>query len=129
MRNLTDRLESATICLAGAGTIKDRLVEAYDRFLADLSEEDFPAEFRGNFAELARALHRERALPGESAVRASVRKLSPEEALRCTALIVRTYGQLAGEHGAPAAASQRVVPMPIARLLAADAARGIVSPT
>jgi hypothetical protein len=119
MRNLTDRLESAAVCLAGPGTIKDRLLEAYGKCLADLTEEDFPKELRADFAELARALHRERALPGESVVRASVRKLSPEEARRYTTLIVRAYGTLAGNYH-EAAVSVRMS-APLARLLAADA--------
>jgi hypothetical protein len=120
MRNLADRLESAAVCLAGPGTIKDRLIEAYGKCLADLSEDDFPKELRADFAELVRALHRERALPGESIVRASVRKLSPEEARHYTTLIVRAYGTLAGNGSAPAT-SKRVT-APLARLLAADAA-------
>jgi len=118
-RNLVDRLESAALCLAGPGAIKDRLIEAYGKCLADLSEDDFPRELRPDFAELVRALHRERALPGESIVRASVRKLSPEDACRYTALIVRAYGALAGHGGAPAVAVR--VSAPIARLLAVDA--------
>ncbi len=120
MRNLSERLESAVVCLAGPGTIKDRLIEAYGTCLADLSEEDFPAELRADFVELSRALHRERALPGESIVRASVRKLSPEDARRCTTLIVRTYGTLAGTRNEPASVVRMAAP--IARLLAADAA-------
>jgi hypothetical protein len=39
--------------------------------------------------------HSARALPGDSVVRASVRKLSCEEAERCAALIVRTFTQVA----------------------------------
>jgi len=120
MRNLTDRLESAAVYLAGPGTIKDRLIEAYGKCLADLTEDDFPKELRADFAELVRALHRERALPGESIVRASVRKLSPEEARHYTTLIVRAYGTLAGTASAPAAAARMTAPL--ARLLAADAA-------
>jgi len=120
MRNLTERLECAVVCLAGPGTIKERLVDAYEHCLADLAEDDFPADMRASFAELVRAMHRERALPGESRVRASVRKLSPDEARRYTTLIVRTYGELAGTRNEPAAAMR--IAAPIARLLAADAA-------
>ena len=120
MRNLSERLESAVVCLVGPGTIKDRLIEAYGKCLGDLTEDDFPKEMRADFAELVRALHRERALPGESIVRASVRKLSPEEARHYTTLIVRAYGTLAG-NGNAAAASARMT-APLARLLAADSA-------
>ncbi|MCC7461453.1 MAG: hypothetical protein IT480_03220 [Gammaproteobacteria bacterium] len=119
MRNLTDRLESAVVYLAGSGTIKERLVEAYDKCLADLTAEDFPGELRADFSELMRALHRERALPGESLVRASVRKLSLEDARRYTTLIVRTYGTLAGTRNEAASALR--LSSPLVRLLAADA--------
>jgi hypothetical protein len=118
MRNLTDRLESAAVCLAGPGTIKDRLIEAYGKCLADLTEDDLPSELRADFAELVRALHRERALPGESVVRASVRKLSPED--RYTTLIVRAYGTLAGSRAE--VASPVRMSAPLVRLLAGDAA-------
>lgn len=120
MPNLTECLECAVVCLAGPGTIKERLVDAYEHCLADLTEDDFPADLRGNFAELARAMHRERVLPGESMVRASVRKLSPEDARRYTTLIVRTYGTLAGTRNEAANALR--MSAPLARLLAADAA-------
>ena len=118
MRNLTERLESAVVCLAGPGTIKDRLIEAYGKCVADLTEDDFPSELRGDFSELVRALHRERALPGESIVRASVRKLSPDDARRYTTLIVRTYGTLAGTRNDTANTLR--MSAPLARLLAAD---------
>jgi hypothetical protein len=120
MRNLIDRLESAAVCLAGPGTIKDRLIEAYGKCLADLTEDDLPSELRADFAELVRALHRERALPGESVVRASVRKLSPEDARRYTTLIVRAYGTLAGSRAE--VASPVRMSAPLVRLLAGDAA-------
>jgi hypothetical protein len=77
----------------------------------------FP-ELRADFAELVRALHQPRC--PASIVRASVRKLSPEEARHYTTLIVRAYGTLAG-NGSATAASTRMT-APLARLLAADAA-------
>ena len=121
MRNLTERLECAVVCLAGHGTIKDRLIDAYDKCLADFTVDDLPPELRSDFAELVRALHRERALPGESVVRASVRKLSPEDARRYTTLIVRAYGTLAGTRNEVASATLRMS-APLARLLAAEPA-------
>ena len=50
MRNLIERLECAVVCLAGPGTIKERLVDAYEHCLADLAEDDFPADMRASFA-------------------------------------------------------------------------------
>lgn len=121
MRSLIDRLEYATVCLAGPGTIKERLIEAYSQCLADLHDDTLPESLQGDFARMLHALQRERALPGDSVLRASVRKLSLDEARQYTALIVRTYGALAATGCNELAASQRVS-SPFARLVSADGA-------
>jgi hypothetical protein len=95
MASLSDRLEAAALELSTADAIKDRLYMAWSRHLADLELRDFPREVRDEFEELARALNRERALPGDSTLRASLRKLSNTDAARFAALIVRTYGRVA----------------------------------
>ena len=45
---------------------------------------------------MIQALHRAPALPGDDVVKASVRKLSNEEARRYAELVVRAYGMFAG---------------------------------
>ncbi len=45
---------------------------------------------------MIQALHRAQALPGDDVVKASVRKLSNEEARRYAELVVRLYGMFAG---------------------------------
>ncbi len=45
---------------------------------------------------MIQALHRAQALPGDDVVKASVRKLSNEEACRYAELVVRLYGMFAG---------------------------------
>jgi hypothetical protein len=92
--DLSGRLEAAALSLAGQGPIKERLFAAYCTYLQDIHESDLPA-LGTEFAEMIQALHRERALPGDDVVRASVRKLSNKEACSYAELVVRLYGTLA----------------------------------
>jgi hypothetical protein len=98
MRDLSARLEAAALSLTGPGPIKDRLCDAYCAHLEDVTETDLPAECGEEYAAMIQALHRVRALPGEHVVRASIRKLSNEEARRYAELVVRLYGMFAGMH-------------------------------
>ncbi len=70
------QLEAAVLTLVGHGTLKDRLCAAFCDHLDDLKEQELPAEVQGEFASMSRAMHSARALPGDSVVRASVRKFS-----------------------------------------------------
>ena len=85
------RLEAAVVRLAGDGSLKDRLAAAYGAHLDSISELELPCEVQHEFVQMSKTMHLARALPGDSVVRASVRKLSSEEALRFSALIVRMY--------------------------------------
>ncbi len=89
---LADQLEAAVTALATHGALKDRLSTAYCNHLESIDVQDLPLETQQDFAELSKAMHAARVLPGDSVVRASVRKLSNEEAHRYAALIVRLYG-------------------------------------
>jgi hypothetical protein len=80
----------------GRGSIKDRLLDAYCGHLADLEEADLPADMRRDFGEMIVALHRVRPLPGDDIIKASVRKLSNEDACRYASFVVKLYGLLAG---------------------------------
>ena len=91
MSRVHDRLESATLLLARAGAIKDRLNAAWRQCLAHIDPEDLPRELRRQFLELSQAMQRERPLRGEDAVRATIRKMSNEEAESQAALIVRMF--------------------------------------
>ena len=82
--------------MTGLGSIKDRLFDAYRLHLEELQESDLPGALAGEFAEMTQALHRVPALPGDDVVRASVRKLSNDEARRYADLVVRLYGMYAG---------------------------------
>jgi len=120
MLNLNARLEAAALSLAGPGHIKDRLLDAYCRYLQDIQESDLPGEMGLEFAAMIHALHRSPALPGDDVVKASVRKLSNEEACHYAELVVRLYGMLAGLHHHSAPRSFRPV-VPLAKYLSAEA--------
>ena len=130
---LSSRLEAAVIALTGANALKDRLYSAYCEHLDDIVAEDLPDEVQLDFMEMSKAMHRARALPGDSVVRASVRKLSNDEAQRFAALIVRMYGariqslattlKLSSRIGAPARDTT-----PLAALLAIDGGHGKTRP-
>ena len=85
------QLEAAVLTLVGHGALKDRLCAAFCDHLDDLKDHELPAEVRVEFASMSRAMHSARALPGDSVVRASVRKFSNEQAQSFASLIVRTY--------------------------------------
>ena len=91
MSRVYDRLESATLLLTRSGAIKDRLNGAWRQYLANLEPDDMPRELRLQFLELSSAMQRERPLRGEDAVRATIRKMSNEEAERHPAHIVRMF--------------------------------------
>jgi hypothetical protein len=120
MVDLSARLEAAALSLAGPGHIKDRLLDAYSRHLQDIQESDLPGDYSLEFAEMIHALHRAPALPGGDVIKASVRKLSNEEACHYAELVVRLYGMLAGLHHHAAPRSFRPV-VPLAKYLAAEA--------
>jgi hypothetical protein len=82
----------ATLELVRSTPIKQRLVSAYRRHLASLSEDQLPSEAREPFDQVMRYLRCVQPLPGEDAVAASVRKMSNHEADECAALIVEIFG-------------------------------------
>ncbi|MEO6078784.1 MAG: hypothetical protein ABIQ86_03275 [Steroidobacteraceae bacterium] len=95
MNNALDLLQRAATRLSQEGSIKDRLADAYASHLVDVDVDDLPDIIRNDFAELCEAMHRAQPLPRESVVRASVRKMSNDEAGRYAALVVRAFAALA----------------------------------
>ena len=122
---ISSQLEAAVLALVGHGALKDRLCTAYCEHLDGVGEQDLPEELQDEFAAMTRVMHGARALPGDSVVRASIRKLSNDEAERYAALIVRLHSLRVQE----LAATQRTVPRtlspplettPLAALLALE---------
>ena len=91
MTRVYDRLETATLHLARSGAIKERLEGAWRKCLANIEADDVPHEWRLQFIELSGQMQRERPLRGEDAVRATIRKMSNDEAERLASLIVRMF--------------------------------------
>ena len=94
MTRVYDRLETATLHLARSGAIKERLESVWRQYLANIEVDDVPHELRLQFLELASQMQRERPLRGEDAVRATIRKMSNEEAERHASIIVRMFCRL-----------------------------------
>ena len=88
----------ATLELVRSTPIKQRLVCAYRRYLASLSEEQLPLDVREMFGQVMRCLRGVQPLKGEDAVTASVRKMSNQEADECAALIVEIFGMIGRDH-------------------------------
>jgi hypothetical protein len=95
MSTTWEQLEGAVLTLARSGAIKDRLADAFRNHLAQLNADDLPDALRAEFRACHNALTRERPLRGEDAVRATVRKMSSEEADEVACGVVRMFGALA----------------------------------
>ena len=95
MNTAWEKFQSATLSLARSGAIKDRLTDAYRNYLARVGEDELPKELREDFRALGCSLTRERpVLRGEDAFRATIRKMSNEEADRLAAAIVMLFASI-----------------------------------
>lgn len=91
-----EKFESAICALARSGPIKDRVTDAWRNHLAAIDDEELPAELRDEFRALTQALTREQPLSREEdACRATVRKMSSEQADEVATRMVRLYGVIA----------------------------------
>jgi hypothetical protein len=100
MTTTWEKLEGAALSLVRSGPIKDRLAAAYRNHLAFVRVEDLPEALREDFRACHDALTRERPLPGEDAVRATVRKMSSTEADQLACLVVRLFAAIVREYAA-----------------------------
>ena len=103
MDSTLDLLQRAATRLSQDGSIKDRLADAYSAHLSGVDAEELPETVRMDFVAMCEAMHRERPLPRESVVRASVRKMSTDEAGQYAALVVRALTSVARSETAIAA--------------------------
>lgn len=81
--------------LASSDPIKQRLINAFSKHLQHLSVEILPVELHSAHLEISSRLTRVKPLRGESAVSATVRKMSNEEAEAVAQRIVQLLGELA----------------------------------
>jgi len=95
MKTAWEKFQSATVCLARSGGIKDRLTDAYRNYLALVAEDDLPKELRDDFRAFGRALTREPPLlRGEDAFRATIRKMSNDEADQIATTVVLMFAAI-----------------------------------
>jgi len=94
MTNHVDRFYAALTVLAGNGHIKQRLIKAYEEHLDGIDEDELPVAIKQRFTDFRQSMQRVSPLHGESAVCASVRKMSPEDASECASHVVAFYGEL-----------------------------------
>jgi len=99
MSQLADRLQAAVYQLVGDGSVKTRLAQAYCGYLSDLDEDGLPEESRARFVSLRESLHQHRPCGTETAVQASVRKMSASEADAHAVGIVQLLLQVLREQG------------------------------
>lgn len=120
MSNNFELLQLATLRLSQDGPIKDRLIEAYDTHLTAVETEELPEIVREQFGTLSAAMNRESPQVRESAVRASVRKMSVVEASEYAALVVRLFAAMARFDAASALARSVRAPAQVVQLFAAE---------
>ena len=85
---------SAAQLLSSAGPIKQRLAVAYTTHLAALNTEEIPREFRDEFVAIGSSLSTVAPLRGETAIQASIRKMSDFEAAGHAQRIINLLGGL-----------------------------------
>jgi hypothetical protein len=95
MADHVDRFHAALIVLAGHGHVKQRLIDAFERHLADIDEDDLPIIVKQSFADLRREMTRITPSQGEGAICASVRKMSLKEAGDCAGRIATIFAEVA----------------------------------
>lgn len=97
MRAAWESVHLASVALADGSPIKQRLVVAFSKYLAEIDGAELPRPARQELDSIRRELTRVPPLQGESAVMATVRKMSNDEASRQAQRIVRLLGVLADE--------------------------------
>lgn len=88
------RFQAALTVLASHGHIKQRLIRAYEENLDGIDEDELPIAIKQAFADFRQSMQRVTPLHGESAVCASVRKMSPEEASEHASQVVAFFAEL-----------------------------------
>jgi hypothetical protein len=115
-RSAWEIFQGATLSLARAGALKDRLYEAYRNHIACIDETELPRDLREDFRSFNHTLTRERPLlRGEDAVRATIRKMSNGEAEAAASAVVKMCCALQrGTGPAKSASAATVVPLYLA---------------
>lgn len=97
--------------LASETSIKHRLTIAFSKHLSELDVTDFPPAVRKDFQSLAARMTAVKPLRGETAVAATVRKMSNVEAGDCAQRIVALLKGMNGSAVAEAPRARQIVSM------------------
>jgi hypothetical protein len=89
-----ERFRDASLVLAGSGSVKQRLAQAFHGHLLGLAPEELPRDLRERYSVLAAALHSTRRTGTLDAVSASILKMSEAQACEHAQSIVRMFGSL-----------------------------------
>ena len=110
-----ESLHKAVLELAKPSPLKQRLTDAFTHHLLDLPPYEVPGDLRQDFDALRVSMTRIRPAQGESAVVATVRKMSIGEADACAARIVQLLDSLHRVlSSAPARAAAAATARPLA---------------
>jgi hypothetical protein len=117
MSNHVDKFLSAVTVMAGDGHIKQRLIQAYEDSLQAIECDELPVAARQPYADLRAMLQTVSPLNGEGAVRATVRKMSANDAEQCGQLMVQLLAEVirhsdSGQTRLPLHADDRPVVVP-----------------
>jgi hypothetical protein len=118
-----EKFQEATLSLTRSGTLKERLTHAYRNHLSQIDETELPKELRDDFRILTDAMTREPPLVrGDDAFRATIRKMSNDEAEEVATWVVKMLCALRPAVGAyRSAQSAQIVPLYIAEPRAPEA--------
>lgn len=94
MAHHLDRFQSAVMILAGHGDVKQRLMRAYADNLESIPEGELPGELATDFVSLKTRMTAVSPFSNETAICASVRKMSADEASACAKTVVSMYSLL-----------------------------------
>jgi hypothetical protein len=94
MGNNWERFRAAVSTLAGAGSLKQRLADAFEMHLGEVYPEELPRDARNDFSELSASMRNSPSNGARSPVLASVLKMSEPEAVRHAQTIVTIFASL-----------------------------------
>ena len=124
--NAWEKLQGATLSLARSGALKERITAAYRNHLSRIDETELPKELRDDFRSFSHTLTRERPLVrGDDAFRATIRKMSTDEAEEVATRVVRMFCALQ-QRGASSlpmrpTVTAQIVPLYLTESLTAEA--------
>jgi hypothetical protein len=100
-----ESFHKATLELAKSHALKQRLTDAFSLHLRDMPATDMPGELRSDFELLRKRMTEVAPMRGETAVAATVRKMSMDEADACATRIVALLDALYRVRAAKASAT------------------------